>query len=192
MIVTLASVAPAKLLGRSYLREWSLRLLFGSLVFLFGASASWSQELSEYKLKAAFLYNFAVFTDWPSYVTSPLNLCVYGKDPFDDDLDKLNGKKIGSRTIAVHRNVRLDQIKSCQVVFIPNNDVGRLSSVIDMLQGSPTLVVAESPGATQMGAALNMTMAQGRIVFEANLKAAQKAGLNLSSKMLRLAVEVIQ
>lgn len=148
--------------------------------------------MSEYQLKAAFLYNFAVFTEWPPEVGSVLNLCVYGHDPFGAEIDGLNGKAVGVRKLAVQRKTGLETLKGCQIVFVPGADIDQLARLLDKLRGLPVLTVTESLGAARQGAALNMTMAQGRVTFEANLVAARGAQLKLSSKMLRLATEVIQ
>ena len=153
---------------------------------------TWSDELPEYRLKAAFLYNFAAFTEWPADVGRTLNLCTYGKDPFGVELDGLNGKPVGARAITVQRKTTIDSLKSCQVIFVANTAIDQLPRVLASLRGLAALVVADSPGAVRQGAALNMALAQNRISFEANLDAARAARISLSSKLLRLATDVIQ
>lgn len=151
-----------------------------------------SSDLPEYRLKAAFLYNFALFTEWPESVGSTLHLCLLGKDPFGEEIDPLQGKAVGSRSIVVQRKAGVESLRGCQLVFISGTAIGGLSRVLDALRGSPVLTVADSPGAARQGVALNMNVAQNRVTFEANLDAARGAGLNLSSKLLRLATEVHQ
>jgi hypothetical protein len=173
-------------------QRWRLRLLgLGLMGLCFTTSAS-SQALSEYQLKAAFLYNFAAFTEWPPQVGTVLNLCVYGRDPFGEEIDALNGKAAGTRTLAVHRKAGAATPQGCQIVFVGSADIDRLPRLLDGLNGLPVLVVADSPGAARLGAALNMKLMQGRVTFEANLVAARGAGLKLSARMLSLATEVIQ
>lgn len=171
--------------------HWLVRL---GLVcsWLLATAPAWSQDLSEYRLKAAFLYNFAVYTEWPSDVAATLNLCVYGPEPFGPELDQLTGKTAGSRRIDVLGKTSLDALKGCQIVFIAPASIGQLPRVLDAVRGLPVLIVADSPGAMRQGAMLNMNMAQSRVTFEANLVAARNARLLLSSKLLRLATEVIQ
>ena len=159
---------------------------------LLGATPAWSEDLPEYRLKAAFLYNFAAFTEWPADVGATLNLCIYGADPFAGEIDALNGKTASSRKIEVHRKSSLDTLKSCQIVFISAAASGQLPRVTDALRGLPVLSIADSPGAARQGVMLNMNLVQGRVSFEANLVAARSARLTLSSKLLRLATEVIQ
>jgi hypothetical protein len=173
-------------------RSARLLLWLVSVTLASFAPPALSDELPEYRLKAAFIYNFALFTEWPASVGPALNLCVFGKDPFGEEIDPLQGKKVGERSIAVHRRANTESLKGCQIVFIANSAIGSLPRVLDSVRGTPALTVADSPGAAAQGVALNMGVAQSRITFEANLQAARAAGLNLSSKLLRLATEVRQ
>lgn len=157
----------------------------------FAPTAS-SEEVPEYRLKAAFLYNFALFTDWPPDIGTTLNLCVYGKDRFGREIDQLEGKAVGARRIAVHRMINIESLKICHIVFIADSASDELARVLGSLRGTPVLTVADSPGAIEQGVALNMSLRGDRIAFEANLSAARDAHLNLSSKLLRLATEVRQ
>ena len=168
-----------------------LRWMTG-LVLAASTAATMAEELPEYRLKAAFLYNFALFTEWPAEVGTTLNVCVYGKDPFGEEVEPLQGKRVGARTIAVHRKSSIDGLKGCEVVFVAPTSVGSLPRVLESLRGSPVLTVADTPGAASQGVALNMNVAQNKVTFEANLQAARGARLTLSSKLLRLATEVRQ
>lgn len=151
-----------------------------------------ANEFPEYRLKAAFVYNFLLFTDWPAATGSSLNLCIHGKDPFGPEIDALHGKVASGRGIAVQRRAAGDSLKGCQIVFITASTIDGLPRVLEGLQGQAVLTVADSPGAMQRGVALNMGLAGGKVNFEANLRAARMAGINLSSKLLRLASEVEQ
>jgi hypothetical protein len=172
--------------------RWRRGLLVLGLMCLWCTPAASSEELSEYQLKAAFLYNFAAFTEWPPQVGIVLNLCVYGRDPFGSEIDGLNGKSIGQRKLVVQRKTGLGALRGCQIVFVSAADIDQLPRLLDTLRGLPALIVTDSRGGARQGAALNMNLAQGRVTFEANLVAARGAGLNLSSRMLSLATEVIQ
>jgi hypothetical protein len=149
-------------------------------------------SLSEYRLKAAFLYNFITFTEWPTGTGNTLNLCVYGPDPFGEDLDRLQGKNVAGRSLAVQRTNSVNGLGNCQIVFITRPMIDNLSRVLDDLNGKPVLTVADSPGAARQGVAINMGTEQNKVNFTANLSAARANGLNLSSKLLRLAKEVYQ
>ena len=151
-----------------------------------------ADESPEYRLKAAFLYNFALFTEWPAEVGSTLTLCLYGPDPFGKEIDALQAKAVGARSIEMQHRAIGAALGGCQIVFISAPAMAGLPRVLAAVQGSPVLTVADSPGAARLGVALNMTVLQGRVAFEANLGAARAARLSLSSKLLRLATEVLQ
>ena len=156
------------------------------------APPAWCDELPEYRLKAAFLYNFALFTDWAAAVGSTLNLCVYGRNPFGHEIDGLEGKAVGDRRIAVHLVTDKEALGGCQLVFIADAASAGLPRVLASLRGAPVLTVADSPGAADQGVVLNMSVVNNRITFEANLAAAREVKLSLSSKLLRLATKVQQ
>lgn len=151
-----------------------------------------AEELPEYRLKAAFLYNFIMFTEWPASTGSTLSVCVSGNDPFGAELDALQGKVAGTRTLAVQRKTGSDSLKGCQVVFIAASAIDSLPRLLAGLRGQPTLTVADSPGALHQGVALNLAVQNSRVSFQASVPAARSAGLTLSSKLLRLATEVEQ
>ncbi len=172
----------------SFMRR--LRRLLHGLALLSTGLAVQAQELPEYRLKAAFLYNFALLTEWPAPVGNVLNLCVHGRDPFGAEVDALQGKKVGSRSIAVLRVTGRDNLQNCQILFIAAPSIEALPKLLDSLHDSPVLTVADSAEAIRRGVAINMAVGQSRISFEINLKAVRDARLVLSSKLLRLATEV--
>jgi len=152
-----------------------------------------AQEVAEYRLKAALLYNFALFVEWPPEDGgNTLNLCIQGTDPFGKEIDALQGKPVGGRSIAVLRRLATEPVKGCQIVFIAPSAIGALPRVLEGVAGRPVLTVADTPGAARQGVVLNMTVSENKVAFEANQLAARSAGLKLSSKLLRLASEVIQ
>ncbi|MDV6342595.1 YfiR family protein [Nitrosomonas sp. Is24] len=157
------------------------------------ASNAHADESGEYMLKAAFLYNFAIFTSWPERSMDNFNLCIYGKDPFNRDFDSLMQKKnVNERKVIIHRINTTDRLDQCQLVFISRSAIGDLAGVINSIKDKPVLTVADSPGVSEQGVVLNMNVKDDKITFEANLNRARKAGLNLSSQLLRLATEVHQ
>jgi len=170
----------------------SLSILLCGLSLIFSSHAR-ADETAEYTLKAAFLYNFALFTTWPERSVDNFNLCIYGKDPFNQDFDSLMKKKnINDRKVIIHRINTIDHLNQCQLVFISRSAIGNLTNVIDSLKDKPVLTVADSPGVSEQGVVLNMNVKDDKITFEANLTTAKKAGLNLSSQLLRLATQVQQ
>jgi YfiR/HmsC-like len=169
-----------------HLPAWCLSLALTAF-----ATAGASDDLPEYRLKAAFLYNFALFTEWPADLGTTLNLCVYGRDPFGAEIDALQGKAVGSRSLVVHRVTSLEALPACQMVFIADPSGSGIARVLSSLRGASALTVTDAPGAAKQGVALNMIVVNNKITFEANLTAARAANLKLSSKLLSLATEVL-
>ncbi len=171
------------------------RRRFGVVAFLallWCAASARAEDFPEYRLKAAFLFNFVVYTEWPAEVGTTLQVCIYGADPFGREVDTLQGKSVGSRSVEVLRRASGESLDGCQVVFVSAAAIESLPRVFDSVRGRPVLTVADSAGAARQGVALNMNVQHGRVSFEANLPAARSGRLNLSSKLLRLATEVIQ
>lgn len=147
--------------------------------------------LAEYEVKAAYLYNFISFTEWPAATGAELTLCVYGPDPFGADIDALGGKSVGGRTLVVARVTTVELLDSCDVVFLAREVMSNLPRILDELRGQTTLTIADSPGAVRDGVAINMRTDTDRVAFEVNLEAVHGQGLNLSFQLLRLADEVL-
>jgi YfiR/HmsC-like len=170
----------------------TLKRLLLAAGLLVASGQALAQATPEYRAKAGFLYNFIAFTEWPGRVGSPLNLCVYGADPFGDELNALQGKSVNGRNLAIRSVGNPDQVKGCQVVFVASSAIDSLPRILDALQGEPVLTVADSAGALDSGVGINMRVRQSKIAFEVNLVATRRAQLNVSSKLLRLASEVRQ
>lgn len=164
-------------------------LLLGALAATIPGQAA---DPTEYQLKAAFIYNFALFTEWPAEVGGTLKLCIHGRDPFGPELDQLQGEAINQRRISIERKPRPETLDSCQVLFIPRSAAGELRATVERLRGKPVLIIAESADATAQGAMLNMSINGDKITFAANVKSAQQSRLGLSSKLLKLATEVVR
>lgn len=150
----------------------------------------------EYKVKAAFLYNFAKLTDWPTNTfaatNTPLVIGVVGKNPFDGELEAvISGKTIAGHPVDIVRFAMAGEIKACQVVFIPRSENGRQPATLAWLAGQPILTVGDAPEFARHGGIIGLVKAGGEIHFQINPAAAERAGLKLSSKLLRLA-EIIQ
>ena len=136
------------------------------------------------------MYNFALFTEWPADVGNTLNLCVVGRDPFGKELDELQGKAVGERSIAVLRKAVNEPLRRCQVLFIGESSIGAVPRVLEALRDRPVLTVADCHRSTGQAVALNMSVVQNKVTFEANLSTARAQRLSLSSKLLRLATKV--
>lgn len=168
-------------------RLWLFMVLLSCCV-----SPAWSGNSAEYQFKAAFLYNFTTYTEWPAETGSTLNMCIYGQDSFGDDLDKLQGKTVGDRQLSVQRINELNRLADCQIIFIARSANDELPQLLNTVKGKPVLTVADTPGAASLGVILNMGTYGNRVTFEANLASARSNGLRLSSKLLKLATQVLR
>ncbi|NBQ68943.1 MAG: YfiR family protein [Nitrosomonadaceae bacterium] len=167
-----------------------------ALCLAFGLSISHSMaradNILEYQVKAAFIYNFIAFTQWPDTTGSVINLCVYGEDYFGSEIDKLQSKPVDKRHIRVVRTSIPEKLPDCQVIFFSKSVSGSLSNFLSNLPARPILTLADSPNAIAQGVIINMNLVNEKIVFEINLEIARKSGLDISSKLLQLAVKVYQ
>ncbi|MEI2657339.1 MAG: YfiR family protein [Nitrosomonas sp.] len=146
----------------------------------------------EYQVKAAFIYNFIAFTQWPDNIDETINLCIYGKDYFGGEIDKLQSRVVNKRHIKIVRVNNLKELARCQVIFFSKSINNHLSTILSDLQNKPILTLADNPHAFSEGIVINMNLSNEKIVFEINLGAARKSGLDISSKLLQLAVKVHQ
>ncbi|MEE8226222.1 MAG: YfiR family protein [Kiloniellales bacterium] len=150
-----------------------------------GAKAS-----REYLLKAAFLYNFAKFTSWPTESISgagkPVRLCILGKDPFGAALESIEGKNIQKRPLVTIRIARVSDAGGCQIIFIASSEEERLRGILSGLRELPILTIAEMSNFARAGGIIGLKTVEDRIRFDINVDAATAAGLKLSSKLLRL------
>ena len=166
--------------------------LFWGVLILSHAPLIQAEQTAEYRLKVAFLYNFAVYTEWPDPHNKVLNLCIHGEDPFGENLQHIRHKKVNEHELLIRHTENIEDLPSCQIIFITRSAVNNLSDIINLLNGKPILTIADTPGSSQQGVVLNMIVKEGRVIFEVNIASAKKNGLKLSSQLLRFAIEVYQ
>lgn len=153
------------------------------------------QQVQEYDLKAAFLYNFALLTDWPrSAAIAPdagFRICIIGHNPFGNSLAKIEGKPVHGRRIALRDIASPNAARDCHVLFIAAPGSGALNAVIESLGESSVLTVAESDDDRATAAAITLLTRDQHVSFAVNLGAARRAQLHISPRLLRLAVRVV-
>jgi hypothetical protein len=151
---------------------------------------------SEYEVKAAFLFHFAQFVEWPEGTFkdagSPLTYCTIGEDPFHGALAaSLNGKTIEARVLRVQHLKEARQIQGCQILFIGAAENRLIPDVLTAIKGTPVLTVAEAEHFARNGGMIGFLLEGDKIRFEINLEAAEHAKLKVSSRLLGLAKTVI-
>ena len=150
----------------------------------------------EYRIKAAFLFNFANYVEWPpdtfKEANSPLTYCTVGEDPFEGVLDQsLNAKSVGTHPLRVQHLKAPENFQGCQIVFIGANEKKRIAAILESLKQTPVLVVGESSRFVQQGGTVGFLSEENTVRFEVNLDAAQRARLNISATLLSVAKTVI-
>jgi hypothetical protein len=157
-------------------------------LFLNGGVAG-GESASEYEVKAAFLYKFASFIEWPpTNGNTPMCIGVLGRDRFGDALDRIvRGKQVADRGFVVQRFRSPEEAMHCEIVFISSSEQSKLHNILGVLRGKPVLTVSEVPGFCENGGAINLKVIDSAIRFEINPAAAARSGLRFSSKLLSLA-----
>jgi hypothetical protein len=149
-----------------------------------------AQPVPEYDLKAAFVYNFAVFTDWPSdtaYDGGTLNICINPDSALRQPLIGLGDKQIRGRRVEVRSLAAADNLRSCNVVFLDSGDRDRWGQIKKALGSTGVLTIADDEEIARDGTVISLAMDNNRVVFDVDTRAARQAKLVLSSKLLRLA-----
>lgn len=145
---------------------------------------------TEYEVKAAFIHNIAKFVEWPPGAlpsSGSMRLCLLGEDSFGVALDTLRGKQVGRLSWEIVPAKAGSNLKECRVLFIAASERGNLGSILARLGGSPVLTVGDTDGYAQQGVMVNFYLEENRVRFEINREAAARAGLFISSQLLKLA-----
>lgn len=149
----------------------------------------------EYQLKAAFLYNFTKFVEWPSHrfaqTNSPIVIGVLGRNPFGDELEKIvKDRKVNGRDILVTNITASAGVKAVHMVFISAGEEERWRETLASLRNTAVLTVGESAVFAQTGGMINFTLQADKVRFEINQNRADAAGLKFSAQLLKLATAV--
>ncbi len=157
-------------------------------VALVTGNAVTAADPPEYQVKAAMLYNVAKFVDWQEAQTdAPLQVCVFGKNPFGAALDSLRGKVVHGRQLNVRQVSRPDEIGACQILFISSSERRSLPAILAKGALAGVLTVSDMERFATTGGVVGFVEVEGKIRMEVNLEAAQQAGLKIGSQLLKLA-----
>jgi hypothetical protein len=147
----------------------------------------------EERVKAAFLYKFAGYVEWPAAAAapSPLVIGVMGDDGLADELVRLVGNRnTEARPVQVVRPKPFEPLPHLHVLFIGHAESDRLGALIRVVRKAPVLVVTDTEGAVALGSMINFKVRDGHVRFEVGLRSAQRSGLTLSARMLAVAQSV--
>jgi hypothetical protein len=151
----------------------------------------------EYQVKAAFLFHFAQFVDWPTGVLNnddpSLKLCIFDDEPRRQELQNiLDGKAIGAREFHVRLISQPQELQVCNILFLSRDEARRQTAILKSLRGMPILTVGETPNFLADGGMIRFHIEEERIRFDINLGGAESSHLKISSRLLLLASLVTQ
>lgn len=169
------------------------RILGGLLAVCLSVAIGAASSI-EYEVKAAFLYNFAKFTEWPATAIGDddeLNLCVAGNDSFGSVRDTLQGKEVQGHALTINKIQIVTEADDCHILFVSTSEAGRLETLMETVVGRQGILsVSDIAGFAKHGGIIELKVIDNKVRFAINLRAARQAELNLSSKLLRLATVV--
>lgn len=165
------------------------------VLLIAGTTVAQQPASREYQVKAVFVFNFAHFVAWPEEAfdstASPLVIGVVGKDPFGPFLDRtIEGEKINNHPLTVERYATVKDIGNCHILYVGLSTDVEVREVLKRTQGKPILTVSDVDRFCETGGMIAMFNDGGRVRLRVNVEPANSAGLEISSKLLRLA-EVI-
>jgi len=167
----------------------------------------------EYQVKAAFLYNFMNFVDWPEEKSSdgnePMIIGVIGKDPFGDAFEPVKNKKVKGKNVVIERfkgleelkesnkkefqqHPQIETIRKCHVLFICRSEEKKLKETISLVKENSILTVGDMQDFLEAGGIINFVMEDQKVRFEINVTAAKRAKLKIRSQLLRLAKRLVE
>jgi hypothetical protein len=164
------------------------------LACLLCASTALTQDVTEPSLKAAFVYNFAKFAEWPLDAlpaTASFTACVLGDGPLGDALERsVKGRVLFGRSVSVSRVTAEGPLRACHLLYVSGVSAAQVSLVVASVKGAPVLTIGDIDGFTSLGGIAHVFVENGRMRFELNLERAKLSRLQLSSKLLALAARI--
>ncbi len=161
---------------------------------LLGGAVGRAQDATEPSLKAALIYNFAKFTEWPADAlppSAPFTACVLGADQIGDALERsVKGRQIAGRAVTVVQIAPDGPLRSCQLLYLSGLKKAQVAALLGPLRGVPVLTISDADDFARIGGIAHVFVENGKLGFNLNLELARRARLQLSSKLLVLAAHV--
>ena len=154
-------------------------------------SSAVAQTASPTELRAAFVFNFAKFTEWPPATVAadaPISICVVDDEQASDMFRSVvKGRSVGTHGLAVRSRALNDNLRDCQVVYAPDLDARRARTLLAQVGDSPVLTISDYDQFARMGGVANFVVVDGMMRFAINVESTQRARLKVSSRLLALA-----
>jgi len=160
-----------------------------------------AHENKEYSIKAAFLYNFIKFVDWPEEFDKnkdTITLTIIGESPFAHHFDPIKDKKIKNKKLRIRYFEGYEEIedksvlKECHLLFVCLSEREHLKEIIKSTEGGCVLTVSEVEGFLEAGGVIRFVMHDKKVGFEINITAVERNKLKIRSQLLRLAKKVVE
>jgi len=144
----------------------------------------------ELHIKAAYLYNFGRYVDWPQQ-SGDVVIGVLGHDPIVEVLEKtISGKTINGRAYRVRVFTSGEHLDHCDILYVPRSETRQAPSILMAISGKPTLTVSDLENFSKNGGIIEFLLIDDTVKFDINLVAAEKSGLKISSELLGVAHSV--
>ncbi|MBU0622323.1 MAG: YfiR family protein [Gammaproteobacteria bacterium] len=172
-------------------------LALSLLLLLLPVSGAGQEQLADpYRIEAAFLRNFAHYVIWPDSAfrnsEAPWCVAVLGRDPFGDVLETtFKGRTEQGRSFVIFRADKPEELPPCQIVFVAHRNATKRNAALAALKGKPVLTVGDAPGFLREGGVIRFQVSD-RVRMSINLDQARAASLNIPTRMLEVASEVME
>jgi hypothetical protein len=178
-------------------RRFACPAILVAAALLLALPGAFAQDVkpTDYQVKAVYLTKFGKFIEWPASAHAAtddkFNVCVLGPDPFGTALDNaVQGESIGRAALQARRISKVEEAAACRVLFVPSSEEAQIKSILAALGSSSVLTVSDAPDFVRRGGMIQFVIDSNRVHFEINLAATRRAGLTLSSDLLKLAVAI--
>ena len=170
---------------RGVLALIALLLLVGTPI----AEGQSSPAHTEFEVKAAFLYRFASFVEWPETAASEdaFEVCIVGDDPFGKAFEPFLDQEVQGRRLRIIRHPSAVDIPRCRILFVGDSLKDHIGQILQQVADEPVLTVSDIDGFAARGGILNFVLRERKVRFAINLEAADRAGVKMSSRLLKLA-----
>ncbi len=151
-----------------------------------------AQDDQQPALKAAFIYHFTQYIEWSNDAGSKtFNISILGKSPITKQLVVVTkGEKVRGKEIIVQEYENINNIEQTHILFVPQNSPVSIEKIVSFFAGLPVLIITEKKGSAENGSHINFFVSENKLKFEINMKAANRAGLKISSILLKHAIIV--
>lgn len=165
-------------------------LIAGCMSMILPAQAEDGVSADKSSIQSAFLYNFALFTDWPRLPDKEFSICVMASDRMVDGLATVRHKQVKGLPILIKRIDSPKQAKSCQILFVGKSEHPAMKEIAQQIGSDPVLVVSEENGFDIRNVIIALGEHENRISFKINRTRASQNALTFSSQLLKLAKQV--